>query len=116
MDKYLSWFLGPKAENSSTFEDLLNVMVKDCFHWRKNYLPNDPLLITKSEQRVFDEENDKLYQNVHEFLAALRRNFPFYNPRYIAHMLSDITLSKSSNVEEFSALGPKNHDRYLSIL
>lgn len=92
MDKNLSWFIGPKAENASTFEDLLNVMVNDCFHWRKNYFPDDPLLITKSEQHVFDEENDKLYQNVHEFLAALRRNFPFYNPRYIAHMLSDITM------------------------
>lgn len=92
MDKNLSWFIGPKAENASTFEDLLNVMVNDCFHWRKNYFPDDPLLITRSEQHIFDEENDKLYQNVHEFLAALRRNFPFYNPRYIAHMLSDVTM------------------------
>ena len=80
MDKNLSWFIGPKAENASTFEDLLNVMVNDCFHWRKNYFPDDPLLITRSEQHIFDEENDKLYQNVHEFLAALRRNF-----RPIAH-------------------------------
>ena len=92
MDKNLSWFLGPKAENASTFEDLLHVIVNDCFHWRKNYFPDDPLLITKSDQHAFDEENDKLYQNVHEFLAALRRNFPFYNPRYIAHMLSDVTM------------------------
>ena len=92
MDRNLSWFIGPKAENASTFEDLLSIMVNDCFHWRKNYFPDDPLLITKSEQHVFDEENDKLYQNIHEFLAALRRNFPFYNPRYIAHMLSDITM------------------------
>ena len=92
MDKNLSWFLGPKAENASTFEDLLHVIVNDCFHWRKNYFPDDPLLITKSDQRDFDADHDKLYQNVHEFLAALRRNFPFYNPRYIAHMLSDVTM------------------------
>lgn len=92
MDNYLSWFIGPKAENASTFEDLLNVMVNDCFHWRKNYFPDDPLLITRSDQHDFDKDYDKLYQNVHEFLAALRRNFPFYNPRYIAHMLSDVTI------------------------
>ena len=63
MDKNLSWFIGPKAENASTFEDLLNVMVNDCFHWRKNYFPDDPLLITKSEQHVFDEENDTIVRD-----------------------------------------------------
>lgn len=88
----MSWFIGPKSENSSTFEDLLKLIIFDYFHWRKNYFPEDPLLITKSDQHSFDEENDKMYQHVHEFLAALRRNFPFYNPRYIAHMLSDVTM------------------------
>ena len=86
------WFLGPKAENAPIFKELLNVIVTDYFHWRKNYFPEDPFLISKKEQHSFDPSYDVLCQNVDEFLAALRRNFPFYNPRYIGHMLSDITM------------------------
>ncbi|NOZ46113.1 MAG: hypothetical protein GXO79_04945 [Chlorobi bacterium] len=92
MDKNLSWFIGPKAENGNTFVELMEIITQDYFHWRKNYFPNDPLLLNKSDQRNFDIENDKLNQNVNEFIAKLRRNFPFYNPRYIAHMLSDTTM------------------------
>jgi glutamate/tyrosine decarboxylase-like PLP-dependent enzyme len=92
IDRNLAWFIGPKAENSTTFSELLNFITQDYFHWRKNYFPEDPLLISKCDQRTFDAENDKMYQHIHEFLAALRRNFPFYNPRYIAHMLSDISM------------------------
>lgn len=92
MNKKSLWFLGPKAENAPIFKELLNVIVTDYFHWRKNYFPEDPFLISKSEQHSFDSSYDVLCQNVDEFLASLRRNFPFYNPRYIGHMLSDITM------------------------
>lgn len=92
MEKYLSWFLGPKAENATVFEDLLKLMVKDYLHWRKNYFPQDKHLISPADNRSFVEEHDNLYQNVNEFLAQMRRNFPFYNPRYIGHMLSDTTI------------------------
>lgn len=93
MDKNLSWFIGPKSENAKYFSELLEIITQDYFHWRKNYFPEDPLLLNKSDQRIFNSDNDNLYKNINEFLAALRRNFPFYNPRYIAHMLSDTTIS-----------------------
>ncbi len=92
MDKSLSWFIGPKSENAKTFAELIDLITQDYFHWRRNYFPNDPLLINQSDQREFDSENDLLLQNINEYLAKLRRNFPFYNPRYIAHMLSDTTM------------------------
>lgn len=92
MNKKSLWFLGPKAENAPIFKELLDVIVTDYFHWRKNYFPEDPFLINKSEQHSFYSSYDGLCQNVDEFLALLRRNFPFYNPRYIGHMLSDITI------------------------
>jgi glutamate/tyrosine decarboxylase-like PLP-dependent enzyme len=93
MDKNLSWFIGPKAENAKYFSELLELITQDYFHWRKNYFPEDSLLINKSDQRDFNQDNDILNQNINEFLASLRRNFPFYNPRYIAHMLSDTTMA-----------------------
>lgn len=92
MDKNLSWFIGPKAENATIFTELVELITQDYFHWRRNYFPDDPLLLNKKDQREFDLEYDRLNQNINEFLAKLRRNFPFYNPRYIAHMLSDITM------------------------
>lgn len=92
MDKSLSWFIGPKGENAKTFAELIDLITQDYFHWRRNYFPNDPLLINQSDQREFDSENDLLFQNISEYIARLRRNFPFYNPRYIAHMLSDTTM------------------------
>jgi glutamate/tyrosine decarboxylase-like PLP-dependent enzyme len=91
-DKHLAWFLGPKAENSELFIDTLMAIIQDYIHWRRNYYPSDNLLITKKMQREHEEEYDKLYQNVTEMMSLLRRNFPFYSPRYIAHMLSDVSM------------------------
>ena len=92
MEKYLSWFLGPKSENSIVFEDLIKLTVKDYLHWRKNYFPQDELLLSPADTRGFINEQDILYKSVNEFLAQMRRNFPFYNPRYIGHMLSDTSI------------------------
>ncbi|MES2108553.1 MAG: pyridoxal-dependent decarboxylase [Bacteroidota bacterium] len=90
--RYLSWFLGPKAENSEIFLTALNTIFQDYIHWRRNYHPDDNVLISKKMQRDFVEENDSLSQNIVDMMSSLRRNFPFYSPRYIAHMLSDITM------------------------
>jgi glutamate/tyrosine decarboxylase-like PLP-dependent enzyme len=88
----LALFLGPKAENGPLFEELLLEVVRDYLHWRRNYFPGDPILLSRSLQRELVQENDALIQNLHTMLAQLRRNFPFYSPRYLAHQLSDTTL------------------------
>lgn len=90
--KILAWFLGPKAENAPGFEELMLLTLRDYAHWRRNYFPSDDVLITKTYQRQLVSSNDKLYQNLLELTAELRRNFPFYSPRYIGHMLSDTLL------------------------
>jgi glutamate/tyrosine decarboxylase-like PLP-dependent enzyme len=89
---YLASFLGPFAENSELFEDLLLVIVRDYTHWRKNYFPADPTLLTRAQRRDHIHQHDILSQNVHKLMADLRRNFPFYSPRYLAHQLSDTQL------------------------
>ena len=91
-NKHLSWFLGPKAENSDIFVSTLLSIIQDYIHWRRNYYPGDPLLITKKTQREQENEFDKLHQGVAEMMSQLRRNFPFYSPRYIAHMTSDVSM------------------------
>jgi glutamate/tyrosine decarboxylase-like PLP-dependent enzyme len=91
-NKHLAWFLGPKAENSDVFVNTFLSILQDYIHWRRNYYPSDPLVITKKMQREQEEEFDKLSQGVTEMMSQLRRNFPFYSPRYIGHMLSDISM------------------------
>ena len=87
-----AWFLGPKAENAELEERMLHFILQDYFHWRRNYYPSDEILITESLRRGFTDWTDKLSQDIAEMLAGLRRHFPFYSPRYIAHMLSDQTI------------------------
>lgn len=89
---YLAWFLGPKAENAALLEELWSVVFSDYIHWRRNYFPGDKILIDRKMQRQMEEDYDTFTQKVLEMIAELRRNFPFYSPRYIAHMLSDTTI------------------------
>lgn len=90
--KLLAWFLGPKAENASLLEEMLLLLLRDYCHWRRNYFPGDRILVTRDQQRELESHYDKVHQNLLEITAELRRNFPFYSPRYMAHMLSDTLL------------------------
>lgn len=71
MDKYLSWFIGPKAENADNFKKLINIIIQDNYHWRKNYFSKDPSLINNTDKRNSLVENDKLLDTINEFLALL---------------------------------------------
>src|SRR6185503_3392455 len=89
---YLASFLGPKAENRGVFENLLLTILRDYVHWRANYYPGDELLLTPQIERDLHPATDSLELHVHQMMAELRRNFPFYSPRYLAHMLSDTSM------------------------
>ena len=49
--KLYSWFLGPKAENADMLERLVLEALRDCVFWRRNFHPEDDIIITYS---VFD--------------------------------------------------------------
>jgi len=87
-----AWFLGPKAENSSLEEEMVLYILRDYFHWRRNYYPSDEIIITQHMRRESSDWADALFQQLSEMLGRLKRHFPFYSPRYIAHMLSDQTI------------------------
>lgn len=91
-NRHLAWFLGPRAENADYLEAELLLILRDYIHWRRNYFPSDRLLVSQSVKRTLEDEFDSLSQNVVDMASGLRRNFPFYSPRYIGHQLSDTTL------------------------
>ena len=43
--KVSSWFLGPKAENADIFERLILEALRSCVFWRRNFHPEDEVLI-----------------------------------------------------------------------
>ncbi|NQU50082.1 MAG: hypothetical protein HQ519_15635 [Planctomycetes bacterium] len=92
LHEHLAWFLGPKAEHRGVFENAILTILRDYVHWRANYFPGDPILIKQGIKRELQPGTDRLADCVHEMIAQLRRNFPFYSPRYLGHMLSDISM------------------------
>ena len=70
----------------------MSFILQDYFHWRRNYYPSDEIVIPQSVRRELVDWNDELAQKLAEMLAGLRKHFPFYSPRYLAHMMSDQTL------------------------
>lgn len=87
-----AWFLGPKAENSAIWKELLNYIFDDYVHWRRNYFPKDPIVVDRIKRRNQEFWFDKLTMEIDTILNELKAHYPFYSPRYIAHMLSEQTL------------------------
>lgn len=89
--KITPWFLGPKAENADIQESLILQALRDYIFWRRNYFPEDKILIKQQDRKLPENQEwvDRLLQRHQELLAKLKRDFPFYSPRYIGHMVSD---------------------------
>lgn len=89
--KLYSLFLGPKAENAEVLEKLILEALRDCIFWRRNFHPEDDILIPERVKRddAFQDSLAVLHQEFQTLLANLKRDVPFYSPRYIGHMLGD---------------------------
>jgi glutamate/tyrosine decarboxylase-like PLP-dependent enzyme len=89
--KLYSWFLGPKAENADALERLVLEALRDCVFWRRNFHPEDDIIITEKVKRedAFQDSLALVRQEFLTLLANLKRDVPFYSPRYIGHMLGD---------------------------
>ena len=90
-----AWFLGPKAENADVLERLVLEALRDCIYWRKNFHPEDEAIISERAKRedAFQDSVSLLQQELVNLLANLKRDIPFYSPRYAGHMLGDQLLS-----------------------
>lgn len=91
-DPLTAWFLGPKAENSHIWKEMINYIFDDYIHWRRNYFPTDPVVVSRIKRRSHEFWFDKLSTELESVLNRLKADYPFYSPRYIAHMLSEQSL------------------------
>lgn len=93
--KFLSpYFLGAYGENNDILENLLVEFVRDHIYWRRNFHPEDTPPITPQMMNDPNYQNGiaKIRTELHSLTAKLKRSVPFYNPRYIGHMSSDLMM------------------------
>lgn len=87
-----AWFAGPKGENADRFARMLRHIFDDYTFWRRNYFPEDGILLTAKQRREHEPFWDEFTDRLTELLARLKADFPFHSPRYAAHMLSEQAL------------------------
>lgn len=103
-----AWFLGPKAEHASTWIEIINYIFQDYVHWRRNYFPEDQVVVDRTERREHEVWFDLLNTNIDQLLNHLKAHYPFYSPRYLAHMLSEQSLPSVAGYVAGMLYNPNN--------
>ena len=87
-------FVGPYAENADVLEDLIVDFLRDHVYWRRNFHPESrPPIPTSAQYR--DDYIDflaSMKQELFSLSADLKKSVPFFSPRYVGHMASDLLL------------------------
>lgn len=88
------YFLGAYGENNDVLEKLLVEFVRDHIYWRRNFHPEDqpPITPQMMNNTSYSDAIAKIRAELHSLTAKLKRSVPFYNPRYIGHMSSDLMM------------------------
>ncbi|MCK4920186.1 MAG: hypothetical protein KAS71_04020 [Bacteroidales bacterium] len=89
-----AFFLGPKSENESWLRGEMQSILGHWFRWRQDLFPDDPAAISNEDRMSADflQQREKLSQNLAHLNEMLRDEIPKYSPRYIGHMVSEISL------------------------
>lgn len=88
------FFLGPQAENSAWLLRKWNEILENWIAWRRNLFPQDGVGITDSDRLSpeFKAAMGRLDSEVSSILRELENETPKFTPRYIGHMVSEVSL------------------------
>ena len=94
MEDLLGYMIGPKAENMEIFRSLILEALDDHMYWRRNFHPEDKHVISAADQSKegYRKFTDNLRDLMFEFLSEAKEGVPFFSPRYIGHMNTDLLL------------------------
>jgi glutamate/tyrosine decarboxylase-like PLP-dependent enzyme len=89
-----SFMIGPKAENLDLFRQLVLEALDDHLYWRRNHHPEDSAVLSNAEKHTdgFQDFEDRLRDLLFRFLGRAKAGVPFFSPRYIGHMNTDLTI------------------------
>lgn len=88
------YFLGAYAENNTVFESIWLEFYRDHVYWRRSFHPEDepPIKADIQFQPQYLQGIAKTKQSLHKLSAKLKQSVPFYHPRYIGHMSSELLM------------------------
>lgn len=126
LDFLRPYFLGPASENADVLESILLEFLRDHAYWRRNFHPEDGTRIDPAARHSdeFHEFEARTRSELFRLSAELKRAVPFFHPRYVGHMSSDLllpgliaklitTLYNPNNVSEEAA--PVTLDKELRV-
>jgi glutamate/tyrosine decarboxylase-like PLP-dependent enzyme/anti-sigma regulatory factor (Ser/Thr protein kinase) len=89
-----AFFLGPKAENADLMEQMLLNVYRDYVFWRRNFHPEDSAAILPEDQRnqTYEDFVSCFQRELFTLLGELKSDIPYFSPRYIGHMIADISM------------------------
>jgi glutamate/tyrosine decarboxylase-like PLP-dependent enzyme len=89
-----SFFLGPQAENAGWTLALVLSAVTRWFDWRKRAFPKDGPAISREDQETseFKARKQCLERELGLLLDRFEAEIPKFSPRYVGHMVSEISL------------------------
>jgi glutamate/tyrosine decarboxylase-like PLP-dependent enzyme len=103
-----AWFAGPKGENAEWFAELLAQVTWDYYFWRRNYFPEDGVVVGAADRRQQDEFRDRFEDRLNELLGRLKADCPFHSPRYAGHMIAEQTLPSIAGYFAAMLYNPNN--------
>ena len=94
LDFLQPYFLGPASENADVLEELLLEFLRDHAYWRRNFHPEDGQRIDPASRYSpeFLEFRSRMRSELFALSAELKHAVPFFHPRYMGHMSSDLLL------------------------
>lgn len=89
-----AYFLGPKSENAVWFRAEFQSILGQWFDWRRALFGSDPSPIPQDMRLTagFLAERELISQKVHELGVLMTGEVPKYTPRYIGHMVSELSI------------------------
>jgi tyrosine decarboxylase len=89
-------FLGPKSENRAFFKEMLDFVMDEHIHWRRDFHPSDKPMASLAEQRSdgYALTLMRTEEALLELSAKLKsESIPAFSPRYLGHMISDTLMA-----------------------
>ncbi len=111
-------FLGPQSENREFFRSMLDFLIDEHLHWRRDFHPRDAPIVSPDEMRRagFLATQDRMRSVLLDLSARLKdTSTPWFSTRYLGHMNSD-TLMVSSLAQMATTLYNPNNVTYESSM
>ncbi len=89
-----TFFLGPQSENKEWLAVELKSLFNGWFDWRQDKFKADGCAISDKNKQssYFKEKQAHLHNTVDTLRTRLQQEVPTYSPRYIGHMVSEVSM------------------------